>query len=116
MDDYLDKIVAFDDKHFIGKNIDTEMVADMTGLQCALRMASKVDGFDYDRFFRKYAQMNASLSVYSYELSTLTQDEHPLDYSRTNVPVQQFEEFYATYDVKGGDNMYLAPEERLVIW
>ncbi|MBQ7147677.1 MAG: M13 family metallopeptidase [Pseudobutyrivibrio sp.] len=116
MDDYLDTIVAFNDNHFIGTNIDTEMVADMTGLQCALRMASKVDGFDYDKFFTKYAQMNVSLQLYSSEYSLLTQDEHPLDYSRTNVPVQQFQEFYNTYDVKEGDNMYLAPEDRLVIW
>lgn len=36
----------------IGTNIDTEMVADITGLQCALRMASKVDGFNYDRFLQ----------------------------------------------------------------
>ena len=116
MDDYLDGIVAFGNEHFIGSNIDTEMVADMTGLQCALKMASKVEGFDYDRFFTKYAQMNTSLNVYSSELSCLKQDPHPLDYSRTNVPVQQFEEFYETYDVKEGDNMYLAPENRLLIW
>ncbi len=116
MDDYLDTIVAFDDQHFIGSNIDTEMVADMTGLQCALRMASKVENFDYDKFFTKYAQMNVNINVYASELSQLTQDAHPLDYSRTNVPVQQFEEFYETYDVKEGDAMYLAPEDRLIIW
>jgi putative endopeptidase len=116
MDDYLDTIIAFGDHHFKGANIDTEMVADMTGLQCALRMASKVENFDYDKFFTKYAQMNASLEVYSSEFSTLTQDPHPLNYSRTNVPVQQFQEFYDTYDVQPGDNMYLAPEDRLVIW
>ncbi|MCR5177892.1 MAG: M13 family peptidase, partial [Lachnospiraceae bacterium] len=75
-------------------------------------MASKVDGFDYDRFFVKYAQLNGRLALYSRELSVLSQDEHPLDYSRTNVPVQQFEEFYETYGVKEGDNMYLAPEDR----
>ncbi len=116
MDAYLDGFVAFGDEHFTGSNIDTEMTADMTGLQCALKMASKVDGFDYDEFFKKYAQMNASLDVYSTELSMLKQDVHPLDYSRTNVPVQQFEEFYATYDVREGDNMYLAPQDRLIIW
>lgn len=60
--------------------------------------------------------MNASIGVYSSELYSLTQDAHPLNYSRTNVPVQQFEEFYETYDVKEGDNMYLAPENRLVVW
>ncbi len=116
MDDYLDTFVAFGDHHFVGSNIDTEMAADMTGLQCALRMASKVEGFDYDKFFTKYAQMNCSLGKYSTELNQLLQDEHPLNYSRTNVPVQQFEEFYETYDVKEGDNMYLAPEDRLIIW
>lgn len=116
MDDYLDTIVAFGDDHFIGSNIDTEMVADMTGLQCALRMASKVEGFDYQKFFIKYAQMNASIATYSDEFSQLTQDAHPLNYSRTNVPVQQFDEFYEAFDVKEGDNMYLAPEDRLIIW
>lgn len=116
MDDYLDGIIAFGDKHFIGSSIDTEMAADITGVQCALRMASKVDGFDYDRFFVKFAGCNVSLSLYSKELSMLLQDPHPLDYARTNVPVQQFEEFYETYDIKEGDNMYLAPEDRLLIW
>ena len=89
---------------------------DINGLQCALRMASKVDGFNYDKFFTKYAQINANLAIYSSELTNLLQDEHPRDYLRTNVPVQQFEEFYETYDVREGDNMYLAPEDRLLIW
>ena len=116
MDNYLDTIIAFNNNHFIGSNIDTEMIADMTGLQCALRMASKIDGFDYKKFFIKYAQMNVSIGIYSNELSLLTQDSHPLDYSRTNVPVQQFKEFYEAFDVKEGDNMYLAPEDRLIVW
>ena len=30
--------------------------------------------------------------------------------------MQQFEEFYETYDIKEGDNMYLAPEDRLLVW
>lgn len=116
LDDYLDSIVVFGDYNCIGTNIDTEMVADITGLQCALRMASKVDGFNYDKFFTKYAQINANLAIYSSELTNLLQDEHPRDYLRTNVPVQQFDEFYETYDVREGDNMYLAPEDRLLIW
>ena len=116
MQKYLDSIVAFGGKHFKGSAISGEMIADMTGLQCALHMAKKVPDFDYDKFFTKFAQLNAQISLYSDDLYTLTQNEHPLGYSRTNVPVQQFEEFYETYDVKEGDNMYLAPEDRLVIW
>jgi putative endopeptidase len=116
MSGYLDNIVAFGDYHFNGTNVVSEMAADMTGLQCALRMAKKVDGFDYDKFFTKYAQMNVNMAVYGGEVAQVLQGEHPLYYSRTNVPVQQFEEFYETYDVKEGDAMYLAPEDRLVIW
>ena len=116
MNRYLDKIIPFGKYHVNGSNVNTEMIADMTGLQCALRMAKKERHFDYDKFFKTYAQMNASLSIYSTELYVLTQDEHPLDYLRTNVPVQQFEEFYKTYDVEKGDGMYLAPKDRLLIW
>ena len=43
-------------------------------------------------------------------------DEHPLNYLRTNVVLQQFQEFYDTYGVEPGDGMYLAPEERLSVW
>ena len=116
MKDHLDGIVAFGEEHFIGESIAGEMVADVTGMQCILRMASKIKDFDYDRFFVKYAQVNRHLSLYSTEYWILTQDVHPLDYSRTNVPLQQFEEFYETYGVKEGDNMYLAPEDRLIVW
>ena len=116
MDDYLDQIVPFGNYHVKGSNVDTEMIADMTGMQCALRMAKKERHFDYDKFFRKYAQMNASLSIYNNELAQLMQDPHPLDYLRTNVPVQQFPEFYRTYHVQPSDDMYLAPKDRLLIW
>ena len=35
---------------------------------------------------------------------------------RVNTVVQQFDEFYETYDVKEGDTMYLAQEDRIVVW
>ena len=116
MNRYLDRIVPFGKYHVNGSNVNTEMIADMTGLQCALKMAEDVDNFDYDKFFKTYARMNASIALYSSELYLLTQDPHPLDYLRTNVPVQQFDEFYETYDVKKNNAMYLAPKDRLVIW
>ena len=116
LDAYLDTIVPFEGYHVTGKSIDTEMLADITGLQCALKMAEKEKNFDYDAFFRKYASLNLEISYYSQELAILQQDSHPLGYLRTNVSVQQFDEFYETYDVKEGDNMYLAPENRVSVW
>lgn len=116
MDKYLDGILIMDDYYVNGSNVDSEMIADMTGVQCALRMAEKEEDFDYARFFEYYAKMNASVSLYAYELSVIQGDPHPLDYQRTNVPVQQFEEFYKAFDVTESDGMYLAPEDRLIIW
>ena len=37
-------------------------------------------------------------------------------YLDTNVTFQQFDEFNDAFDVKEGDGMYLAPDERLVLW
>ena len=30
--------------------------------------------------------------------------------------MQQFDEFYETYDIKEGDGMYIAPEKRIAVW
>ena len=116
LDAYLDTIVPFGDYHVTGKSVDTEMLADITGLQCALKMAEKLPDFDYDSFFRLYAKLNVSIVFYSQELSLLLYDPHPLNYLRTNVAVQQFDEFYETYDVKPGDTMYLSPPQRVAVW
>lgn len=116
LDEYLSAIEVGDGNFVKGTNVDTEMVADYTGLQCALKMAEKIEDFDYDKFFTTYANMNASIATKNDEISLLLTDSHPLNYLRTNVPVQQFEEFYQTYDVKEGDGMYLAPEDRLLVW
>ncbi len=116
LDSYLDSILVFGDYYVTGSNVDTEMLADISGVQVALKMASKVDNFDYDLFFTKYAQMNTSIDLYSTDLMMLQQDPHPINYLRSNVPIQQFDEFYETYDIKEGDNMYLAPEDRLLVW
>ena len=43
-------------------------------------------------------------------------DSHPIHYLRANVSAQQFDEFLDTYDIKPGDGMYLAPEDRIAVW
>ncbi len=113
---YLDTIQPFGNYRVKGENVNTEMLADITGLQCAITMAKSEKNFNYDKFFKKYARLNLSLGVYSNEVAALTQDVHPLDYIRTNVAVQQFDEFIRTYHVRRGDAMYLAPKDRLLVW
>ncbi len=114
---YYDKVVAFDDgTPCQGQLIQTEAIADMAGLKCMLKMAERIEGFDYDRFFRAYEYLWAeTATIESLEQCAMT-DPHPLHYLRGNVTVQQFDEFYQTYGVKEGDGMYLAPEDRIAVW
>ena len=115
--EYFNNVVAFDDgTPYNGQMVQTEAIADMAGLKCMLKLAEKVPNFDYDKFFRANAKMWARVhTVESAENAVLT-DTHPLHYLRGNVTVQQYDEFLKTYDVKEGDGMYLAPEDRIAVW
>ncbi len=99
-----------------GQNVVTEATADMGGLKVTLSIASATEGFDYDAYFRKYADLWRSVASEEDELSRFRTDVHPLPYLRVNVGVQQFEEFYTTYGVEESDAMYLAPGSRISVW
>ena len=115
---YYSKIVfpdgswSYDGTH----DISGEAIADMGGMKCALKVAEKVQGFDYDKFFRSFATISRQLISKSTAVWLVQNDEHPLEYLRANIALQQFDEFYETYDIKPGDGMYLAPEDRIAIW
>ena len=113
---YYDGITVWTGQKAIGRNIQTEAIADMAGIKALLKIAGKTDDFDYDEFFRSYATLWRRLNTREAENTLLTQDPHPLAYLRTNVTLQQFDEFYKTYDIGEDDNMYLAPEDRISVW
>lgn len=113
---YYDTIIPFEGETVRGSNIKTEAIADMTGVKCMLAIAEGQGSFDYDTFFRAYAGIWARLNTREYEYYLLTQDTHPLHYLRTNVTLQQFDRFLETYGITEGDGMYLAPEERVLVW
>lgn len=113
---YYDTIIPFEGYTVPGRNVQGEAIADMGGVKCMLAIAAEDPDFDYDSFFRQFATIWRRLSAYEYEVDCLTQDPHPLHFLRTNATLQQFEEFYETYDIQPGDGMYLAPEERVAVW
>ncbi|MBE5911338.1 M13-type metalloendopeptidase [Pseudobutyrivibrio sp.] len=116
LDDYYDGITVWGDVNVVGEYVETEAIADMTGMNAILNMAKDVEDFDYELFFESFARLWVESTYQESENYYLTQDVHPLSYLRTNVTVQQFDEFYDTFDVKEGDNMYLAPEDRILVW
>ena len=113
---FYDEIQPFLDVNCIGSQIEGEAIADLVAMKILLRIASKDKDFDYDQFFRAFAQTWRTITTLQSEDFALSQDTHPLPYLRVNCVVQQFDEFYDTYGVKKGDGMYLAPEARLEVW
>ncbi|MGL4689803.1 MAG: M13-type metalloendopeptidase, partial [Leuconostoc mesenteroides] len=43
-------------------------------------------------------------------------DPHGPAKLRVNIQVKNFDDFFATFNVKQGDNMWLDPQERVQIW
>ena len=114
---YYDGIVPYEGAdNYNGTQVQTEAIADMGGLKCMLAIAADDPDFDYDLFFRSFAAIWREQCTAENELQLAQLDTHPLAFLRVNVTVQQFDEFYETYDIQPGDGMYLAPEERIAVW
>jgi predicted metalloendopeptidase len=103
-----------------------ENIGDLSGIAGAYRAyrmslggkeAPVIDGFTGDqRFFLGYAQVWRSKSRDEYLRNQLLSDSHSPERYRAFVPLTNFEPFYKAFDVKPGDKMYRAPEERVKIW
>lgn len=113
---YYNNMTAFSGYHVQGKNIQTEAIADMAGVKCMLGLLEQKGNVDYKAFFTAYAKMWARLNTKEMEYYSLMQDAHPLHFLRVNATLQQFEQFHKAYDIHEGDGMYLAPENRVLVW
>ncbi|MBR1635477.1 MAG: M13 family metallopeptidase [Lachnospiraceae bacterium] len=114
---YLSDMVVVDTgEKYNGSLVQTETIADIAGLKAMLAIAGEQDDFDYDAFFRSYARTWKDEETREAMLGRVNSDPHAMDYLRVNVIVQQFDEFNDTYGVKEDDNMYLAPEDRVLVW
>ena len=113
---YYDNITVWEGMNSDGTLVQGEAIADMAGMKAMLRLAKTIPGFDYKKFFESFATNWRGIYPVEFEQFLNYNDPHPKFYQRTNVTVQQFDEFYETYDIKPGDNMYLAPEERILVW
>lgn len=99
-----------------GDQLKAEAAADLVGIQLALAYAKTLGYQDLEPFFRSYAKSYAQTHDQATATMVMLIDTHPAQYIRVNVNSQMMDEFYETYAVKEGDNMYVAPESRLQIW
>ena len=112
---YYNAMHPWEGQDFDGDNMKGEACADMAAVKCMLRIAAEKEDFDYDKFFRAFADRYACLDSPAMAMVRL-EDVHPMNYLRVNGVLQQYDEFLDFYGISEGDNMYLAPEDRVAIW
>jgi len=103
-----------------------ENIADQGGLRVALTAfldASShstlkfVDGFSpIQRFYISYANVWAG-NIREEEIKTRTKtDPHSLGKLRTNATLRNIDQFFDAFEINPSDQMWRAPEERVIIW
>ena len=87
----------------------------MAGIKVVLQIVATRENFDYDKFFRSYADLWA-MQITPEAMYIFLNDEHPMGSLRINATLQQTDEFLHFYGIREGDGMYLPAEERVAIW
>lgn len=113
--DYYSTMEAMPGLNEDGQNCIAEAGADLVGMQLAMELAKKIEGFDYERFLSTYCEVWGQVAD-AQTLPMLVTDTHPLNNLRTNVCAQMYDMMYDVLDVAEGDGMYLAPDARIVLW
>ena len=122
--DQYNKFVVLDTIHANGQLCLGENIADLGGLNISHQAFLKantqkepIDGFTPEqRFFLAYAHVWGQNTRDKEILRRTKEDVHSLGRFRVLGPLQNLPEFYAAFDVKEGQAMYLAPEKRAKIW
>ena len=116
---------------FAGLNVNGELtlgenIGDLSGVTIAYKAyktsldgkeAPVIDGLTGDqRFFMGYAQIWRSKIVEKSMRNRVATDPHSPGEFRALGSLSNMPEFYKAFNVKEGDKMYIAPENRVKIW
>jgi len=109
-----------------GRQTMGENIGDLSGIAVALRAyhislngkpAPVIGGFTGDqRFFLGYAQIWRFKSRDEALRNQLLTDAHSPGLYRAFVPLTNIDTFYTAFNLKPGDKLYRAPEDRVKIW
>lgn len=124
LSDQFSSYIVIDSLHADGKLSLGENIADLGGLnishqafKIANKETNKIDGFTPDqRFYLAYSHVWAQ-NIRDKEIIRRTkEDPHSLGNLRVNGPLKNIPEFYAAFNIKPGQPMYLDEEKRVKIW
>jgi putative endopeptidase len=77
---------------------------------------SRTEGVSFEEYFTNWARVWCQKAKPEYQKLLLQVDVHGPAYLRSNMPPRNFPEWYATFNVKKSDKMYITPSKRVVIW
>ncbi len=113
--DYYDSI-EIDGRHVNGTQTVNENIADLGAINTVTSYFAG-DTEALDEVFHKFAATWASKYTDEYRNFLLNVDTHSPDKVRVNAAIKTVDCFYDTYpEIREGDGMYLAPEDRVKIW
>ncbi|MGN0602509.1 MAG: M13 family metallopeptidase [Oscillospiraceae bacterium] len=113
-EEYYSEFTIMDVYHIDGENTLGENFADLGGVECVMSVFS--DDADKKAVLESYASLWCSLENDIYALEGLRYDVHSPATVRVKAVVSACDDFYRLYDVKEGDGMYIAPENRVSRW
>ena len=109
-----DNFTIFGIYHVDGARTLGENYADLSGVECIVTLA-KTDE-DLKKIFESYAASYCCKSIDLAVINQLAYGVHSPDVIRVNAIFSTLDCFYDVYDVKEGDGMYIAPEDRISRW
>ena len=109
-----DNFTVFGVYHVDGERTLGENYADLGGMECVTSLAGSED--DLKKIFENYATCWCCKKVDVAIIDQLAYDEHSPEVIRVNAILSTLDCFYDVYDVKEGDGMYIAPENRISRW
>ena len=116
-----DMILQFDGIEFHGGKVNGELVvseniADNGGVAVTLAIMHDLDNPDFKAYFKNWAKVWCMKAKEQYIQLLLVNDVHSPAKLRANMTPRNFSEWYQAFDVKDTDEMYIAPEKRIIIW
>lgn len=112
--EYYNNYTIMEVYHVDGELTNGENYADLSGLECVTNLID--DEEELKKLFKSYAQSWCTLEVDSDAISMLKLDPHSPAKTRVNAVLASNKKFNEVYDLKEGDGMYVAPEERVSRW
>ena len=114
-------IDEFDGIPFAGQKVNgkltvSENIADAGGLSCALEAVKTEADFNAQEFFINWATIWRMKATEQYMQLLLSIDVHAPQKLRANIQAENLDDFYTAFEIKPGDEMYRAPEDRVHIW